>query len=88
MKCDCTCHRNCHTCGRPFNGPNDYHMNCGDTVGASGSNGFTTPNRLEPWPDTPSKVELVSQALNDLGSINCMACLKAPNARHTCGREA
>lgn len=57
MKCDCKCHRTCHSCGQPFIGPNDYHTNCGDSDPASsprghGMNGYTlTKDRTEPWPN-------------------------------------
>ena len=30
--CECECHRRCHVCGGMFIGPNDYHVNCGDTM--------------------------------------------------------
>jgi len=56
-QCNCECHRTCHTCGRPFIGPNDYHINCGDTIQASGSIGNFTANkdRMEPWPTQPKE---------------------------------
>ena len=51
MTCDCKCHRTCHTCGKPFAGPNDWHSNCADTVGSTSAGSFaSTADRLAPWP--------------------------------------
>jgi hypothetical protein len=46
--CDCDCHHYCHSCGQPFVGPNDYHVNCGEHSSTLGGN-YVGPDRYEPW---------------------------------------
>ena len=54
FQCRCKCHRVCHTCGVPFAGPNDYHVNCGDSV-STVDMGFlyerSQAQKSEPWKD-------------------------------------
>jgi hypothetical protein len=73
LPCTCECHHHCHTCGRKLVGPNDVHVNCGDTLSPPSTQGvYTAPNPNEPWPtevvDPDDFTEFEREGYGDHGS--------------------